>query len=109
MRATLPCVVDTMVLRRANVTIARAGVMRPLLAARLQLMRDIAAGRVRVLISPKLIHEYERHIQPPYRDLVRVFFDLIVMGGRAVPNWCTRWSGASADRARRCRFRREDI
>jgi hypothetical protein len=101
------CVVDTTVLQKANAPITKPVARGSQFARRLAILRAILEGEIVALYSSRLVHEYEQHVKEPRNDFVRAFFELLDDVGRATYNW-HRWTGAVRDKARKCRFPRED-
>ena len=102
------CVIDTTVLQKANAPLKREPSAHSLFVRRLHLLNRIARGELTVLVSPKLVAEYRRQVRMPRNDHVMAFFALIDDPVRATHNWPKRWSGAQREKARRCRYPRED-
>jgi hypothetical protein len=105
---TQECVVDTTVLQKVNAPLTHEPAERSAFVKRVNLLTQIQQGSMTVLISTKLIAEYERQVRSPRNDHVRLFFELIQDPGRRTFNWRKRWSGADREHARRCRYPRED-
>ena len=101
------CVVDTTVLQKANAPITKPVARSGQFARRLDVLQAILDGRIVVLYSRRLIHEYEEHVKEPRNDLVRAFFELLDDVGRATQNWHPLTGDVKA-KARKCRFPRED-
>ena len=105
------CVVDTTVLQKANAPITKPVARGSKFARRLAVLRGIREGRIVALHSPRLIQEYEEHVKEPRNEFVRAFFELLNNVGRATCNatynW-PPWTGAVKEKARKCRFPRED-
>lgn len=103
----MECVVDTNVLQKANATLKKAPKEGRDITKRLHLLRRIGSGELKVLFSPQLLAEYNRHITPPRNDLIKSFLELITSGQRAIPNWPSPWRTTRLQ-ARQCRFPEHD-
>jgi len=99
-------VVDTGVLQKANAPVGENVRERSKFRKRLELLSSLRQGRFTVLISVKLLAEYQRQVSKPRNDFVRAFFELLNLSGSKW-NWC-RWSGQNRAHAIACRFPRED-
>ena len=104
------CVIDTTVLRKANAPLSRAPKERSKFRVRLRLLSKVRNGELIVLVSPRLLDEYQRQILSPRNDLIRAFFVVLSRQGPggAVPNWATPWGGSERSKASKCRFPHED-
>lgn len=102
------CVVDTMVLQKANAPITEVPRERAYFRRRVRLLHAIASGRMTVLISHQLLAEYERQVRTPRNDFVRAFFEVLSNPTRRLSNWEKRWPGSRRSQARRCRYPAED-
>ncbi|MGD0768737.1 MAG: hypothetical protein ABSB42_11175 [Tepidisphaeraceae bacterium] len=100
-------VVDTLVLQKANASLENQPRETSKFSKRLQLLKSIQAGRIRVLVSSKLIGEYRRQVREPRNVFIQNFFALLTQGNLALSNWVP-WSGSVSEKAGRCRFPRED-
>jgi hypothetical protein len=100
-------VVDTGVLQMANAPVGEGVRERSKFKKRLDLLFRLKRHQLTVLISKKLLAEYQRQVSKPRNDFIRAFFELLASPGGAVPNWC-RWSGEIRSHASFCRFPRED-
>lgn len=109
MRQVRECVIDTVVLQKANAPTESQPRIRSQFRIRLKLLRAIQNGGIVVLISSKLLQEYRRQINPPRNDALRTFFSLLDAQDprRVAFNWA-RWTGSTRTRAHKCRFPRED-
>lgn len=102
------CVIDTMVLRKANAPLDN----RPpkegrAFAKRVALLRRIRGGELQVLISSQLMREYREQVLQPRNDVVTAFFALLDDPNRSRPNWAP-WSGGRKEQQNKCRFPGED-
>jgi hypothetical protein len=101
---------DTTVLRRANVELKenRAAAVR--MSSRLALLRRICKKEIVVLISERLAHEYMVQLRDVQNEVVKAFLELATKpdGNHVVFNWKSQWSGSDRDRARLCRYPKED-
>lgn len=100
-------VIDTTVLQKANAPISAPPRRNSRFVRRLRLLDSVRAGRITVLCSERLLREYKEHVKLPRNDFVKSFFDILLDPGRAVYNWA-KWSGQEWEKARQCRFPRED-
>lgn len=93
------CVVDTVILVRAN------GVPDAETPARVSLLGRIASGGLVGMVSDQLAQEYKQKIKPPLNDFVRAFFELALSpdGTKVVANWHRAKHGDFA-RMRACRY-----
>jgi hypothetical protein len=101
-------VIDTMIIQKANATLTKDPGAAKLFVRRIRLLQRIQTGELRALKSRTLIAEYRRQVREPRNDFVRAFLELIDHPKRSLFNWKERWSGADREKARRCRFPRED-
>ena len=101
------CVVDTIVLQKANAPITKPVARGSQFARRLAVLQDIREGRLVPLHSRQLVQEYEEHVKEPRNEFVKAFFELLDDVRRATYNWHP-WTGAVREKARKCRFPRED-
>ncbi|MBI4704506.1 MAG: hypothetical protein HY744_25670 [Deltaproteobacteria bacterium] len=62
---TTPCVVDTMVLRKANALLTRPPKGHRELTRRVGLLRRVRRGELEVLVSSALLGEYRRQVRRP--------------------------------------------
>ncbi len=103
------CVIDTVVLRKANDPLAGPPHESSLFIQRLKLLARIAKGELIILVSAKLLQEYREQIREPRNETVKAFFELVAAGSeRVVFNWKKQWSGADRAKARGCRYPKED-
>jgi hypothetical protein len=100
-------VVDTGVLQKANAPVDEDVRERSKFKKRLDLLARLKQHQLTVLISKKLLAEYQRQVSKPRNDFVRAFYELLTSPGVAVPNW-PAWSGKRRSDASFCRFPRED-
>ena len=100
-------VIDTTVLQKANAPILNPPGKRSRFARRLRLLNSIRTGDIAVLFSKRLLTEYQKQVKSPRNDFVKLFFELLTDPGRAIYNW-PKWSGQESEKARHCRFPRED-
>ena len=108
---TMPreCVVDTTVLQKANAPLNRELREHSQFASRLRLLTHLMEGRLTLLVSSKLFQEYRRQIPEPRNDKIKALFELISSRpDRVIFNWKPRWSGADREKARGCRYPKED-
>lgn len=103
------CVIDTVILQKANAAITRQPRARRLFSRRVELLTQIDAGTVSVLISIRLLIEYQRQIRSPRNEYVKTFFELIDRPGRVIWNWTKRWPGGTRATVRGCRYPGEDV
>lgn len=101
------CVVDTVVLRKANAPLNVQPRQHREFQRRLGLLIKIAEGKLIVLFSAKLMGEYEKQVPEPRNMYMAAFFALLSTPGRAVQNW-SPWRGRERQNARACRFPCED-
>jgi len=101
------CAIDTTVLQKANATISTPPRPNALFVRRINLLVDIQEGRIRVLISRRLLAEYEQKLPSPRNDFVRAFFELLADPRRRIENWAN-WPGRDREKARKCRYPEED-
>lgn len=104
------CVIDTMILQKANAPIRVPLREGSLIRGRLNLLRRIQNAELVVLVSKKLLHEYREHVRSPRNDAVTAFFALVAApdGRRAISNWHTPWSTAEQEKAGKCGFPKHD-
>lgn len=98
-------VVDTMVLRKANASLANAPIASRDFSHRLALLKRIIAGAEVPLHSQKLLAEYGRQVLSPRNDYVRTFVEVLLRIGRE--NW-PPWRGSEEARFKKSRFPAED-
>lgn len=103
-----PCVVDTMVLQKANAPIGEQRKTGRDFGKRIALLRSIKDGKIKVLISAKLLAEYQSHVTTPRNEVIRSFLELLTKSGTARWNYAKPWSGAQREKMSRCRFPNED-
>lgn len=101
------CVIDTTVLQKANAPITVPPSRRSLFVRRIGLLVDVQTGRKTVLISEKLLAEYERKLPSPRNDYIRAFFEIVLDPARRIENWAP-WPGGERQKARKCRFPKHD-
>jgi hypothetical protein len=101
---------DTTVVFRTNVPIDGDRADAKLLSKRLEILKRIRNGQDSVLISERLLHEYVQQVVPGKNDFVRAFLEIVASpdGSRVILNWKKAWSGGERDRARKCRYPKED-
>ena len=104
-----PCVVDTMVLRKANAALTKQPHQHRDFSRRLALLSRIQRSELQVLISEKLIHEYRQQIEEPRNDFVKSFFELLLDPAKSKPNYHKPWSGKERQAQHDCRFPPEDV
>ncbi len=108
-----PCVVDTMVLRKANAPLTKGPKEGRCFVKRLVLLKRVRAGELQVLISAKLIREYREQVQMPRNEFVQEFMSVILAaatdpGSATVRfNW-PPWPGGRKAEQNHCRFPGED-
>ncbi len=100
-------VVDTTVLQKANAPITAPGNLRGDFAKRIEILRGIFRGDTTVLFSRRLVAEYRKQLPRPRNDFIRAFFEILSRQRNAVENYA-RWPGRLREKARRCRFPKED-
>lgn len=102
-------VVDTTVLRKADVHLKPLAARGGLLAARLSLLNRINSKEIAVLVSSRLIAEYLGQVPMGRNDVVKAFLELLTRpdGEHCIRNWCS-WGGAERENAAHCRFPHED-
>jgi hypothetical protein len=100
-------VIDTGVLQKANAPLDKHPGAQTKFKRRLDLLSRLRLHQLTVLVSNKLLAEYQRQVSTPRNDFIRAFFELLASPGGAVPNWC-RWSGNKRGAASECRFPPED-
>jgi len=106
------CVIDTVVLHRAN----QARLQQPGETAQLRkrrlLLQDVGRGQWLLLVSPNVLIEYRGHLVRPLNDLVRSFLEYATTPDSSESvgvNW-RALSGNERDLAlRRCRFPAHDL
>lgn len=103
-----PCVIDTMVLRKANAALTKQPRQHRDFAKRLALLSRIQQAELQVLYSQKLLHEYRQQIEEPRNDFVKSFFELLLDPAKAKLNYHKPWSGKERQAERDCRFPPED-
>jgi hypothetical protein len=105
------CVIDTMILQKANAPLTRAPRERSDFVIRLALLKRIERRDLIVLISQKVLHQYRQQIPKPRNDLIRSFFELLTAHGAGPVKWNRKrqWAGADQDKARKCRFPYHDV
>jgi len=102
----LNCVIDTMVLRKANAKIDTAPRESSQFQKRINLLILLASGEMTVLYSERLITEYQQQVQEPRNDFVKAFLELLTHT-TSQPNWDENWT-VNKQKARHCRFPPED-
>lgn len=103
------CVIDTVILQRANAPLAHQPGARSRFRHRIELLTKIRLGRLVVLYSEKLHQEYRGHVRQFRNEFVRTFFELLTSpGGRTILNWKPHWSPGEQATARNCRFPQHD-
>lgn len=102
------CVVDTMILQKANAPLVHSAREGRLFERRIKLLLRIADGTVRPMVSVKLVQEYARQVQSPRNEYIRAFFELLDHRDRVTWHWAKRWSGGLRAAARQCRYPLED-
>jgi predicted nucleic acid-binding protein len=100
-------VVDTNVLQKANAAIENQPRSGRKFLKRLELLKAIHGGTIKILVSRKLLNEYRQQIREPRNLYVQNFFALLTQPDGVVLNW-TSWSGQVREKASRCRFPNED-
>jgi hypothetical protein len=102
------CVIDTMVLQKANAPLQNEPGERSQFVHRLALLKAIQRGDLTVLISKRLQIEYNEHIRAPRNTFIQGFLALLTApNGPVQPNWDRNWT-SNQQRARKCRFPPED-
>jgi len=101
------CVVDTMVLRKANAVIQSTPTQTRDFAKRILLLQNLRTGEFRLLFSKKLLSEYRSQVLEPRNDYVKAIFDLMTLvPGNARHNWAPRKQIVQT--MQDCRFPAED-
>ena len=101
--------IDTTVIRKANVRFDGSRESAKKLKKRLVLLEEIQDGKVLVLISQALVHEYAQQIRSPKNLYVNAFLEFLTKPSSGVlQNWEKRWSTAKQEKARKCRYPSED-
>ncbi len=100
-------VIDTNVLVKANQPITTRPRKGSLFAKRIGLLDDIKKGKWIVLYSEKLVAEYVKHVKSPKNDFIDVFFAILADPRGAIRNYAP-WPGRDREKARSCRYPRED-
>lgn len=106
-RPAARCVIDTMILQKANAAITQTPKDRSQFRKRIDLLQQVSDGHVRVLLSRKLIQEYREKLPELRNEAIRAFWDLLASPDRVQWNW-PPWGGAERSHATKCRFPRED-
>lgn len=101
------CVVDTVVLVNANKLLSDTE-HDAMFARRLKLLESIQSGKYIVLISKKLMQEYNKELPQPRNDFIKAFFEIVSDSSRSVTNW-VKLTGALREIAHKCRFPWEDM
>ena len=99
-------VVDTTVLVGANSILTERPKSNSKFQRRLNLLTKIRKGSFAVLISEKLLQEYQEKIPMPRNDFVIAFFKIIDSKG-AISNY-SQWRHNDIAKARECRYPRHD-
>lgn len=103
-----PCVVDTMVLRKANAKLEKTPEEGRQFRKRIELLRRVQRAELQVLISRALLQEYREQVREPRNEYVKSFFEIILDPARHRLNYCQPWSGQRRQARRDCRFPAED-
>lgn len=101
------CVVDTNILQKANAPLKSDPKTKRKFLRRLQLLQQVLDRHQTVLISQRLLTEYQSKIQEPRNDYVRLFLEILTHPAGAVWNWHSPWTGGR-QKARDCRFPAHD-
>lgn len=101
------CVFDTNVLQKANAPLHNQPKENRKFAKRIALLRRIQSGHLEILISHKLLIEYNNHILEPRNDLIKFFLEQLTSPRGAIFNWYTPWN-ARRDDAVDCGFPAHD-
>lgn len=101
------CAFDTTVLQKANAEITVPPPPSSVFVRRINLLLDVQEGRKTVLISRRLLVEYEQKLPSPRNDFIRAFFELLADPARRIENW-VNWPGRHREKARKCRYPSED-
>ena len=103
------CVIDTIILRRANALLTTEPRARSLFVRRVCLLTRIQRGDLLALYSQALLKEYAQQVLSPRNDYVRQFLALLTDGRRSLLNWKRHWSGGDREKVRKCRYPGEDV
>lgn len=101
------CAIDTTVLQKANAEITSRPRAHSVFVRRINLLLDVQAERITVLISRQLLAEYEQKLPSPRNDFIRLFFELLADPARRIENW-VNWPGRDEEKARKCRYPKHD-
>lgn len=101
------CVVDTMVLRKANAPLTASPREGRAFAKRVALLGRIHRDELRVLFSKRLMKEYREQVREPRNDFIKAFFELLTGPETARENW-PPWPGRRKEAQSKCRFPNED-
>lgn len=108
-----PCVVDTMVLRKANAPLSTDPIEGRSFKKRLALLKRIRGGELQLLLSARLVREYQEQVLTPRNDFVQEFMATALAAlsdpgsTKARLNW-PQWPGGRKDAQNQCRFPNED-
>ncbi len=106
-RATQEYVIDTCVLQKANAPLMETPRPKSGFARRLALLKRVREGEVRVVVSNRLVTEYQKQIPSPRNDFIQAFIALLLQPDAVVFNW-SDWRGSDDEKAGECRFPNED-
>lgn len=101
------CVVDTMVLRKANAPLENDPREGRAFVKRLALLQSIRSGERQVLMSAALLAEYRQQVLSPRNELIQTFFSLLDDKKRCRMNW-PPWPGRHRETQAKCQFPAED-
>src|SRR5688500_7170585 len=98
-------VVDTTVLRKADVHLKPPKERGVLLSKRIGVLEKINRNELAVLISARLIAEYSSQVPLGRNEVVKSFLELLTRpdGTNCIRNW-PAWRGAERESMARCRF-----
>ena len=103
------CVIDTVILQSANAPMTKEPRSGRLIERRIGLLKEISAGTIRILISRRLMNEYQGRLPSPRNEYIKAFFALLDRPDRVTWNWKKRWSGGERATAAACRYPIEDV
>ena len=98
--------IDTTVLVNSNQPLITVPKQGSLFQRRLLLLGQIRDGKRMVLISKRLLAEYDKQIPKPRNDFLIAFFQIIDLR-KCVVNYAS-WTHDRRAKARKCRYPKED-
>jgi hypothetical protein len=101
------CVIDTMVLRKANAPLTESPREGRAFAKRVALLGRIRRDELRVLFSSRLMKEYREQVREPRNDFIKAFFELLTSPDTSRENW-PPWPRRHMATQSKCRFPNED-